>query len=202
MGTKLVFCVAFFLLVGRQGFADSYVMSSRTACVDVTRQGWHARPPKSTSPLNTPVGMVFIHHSAMMRCSDVNTCAAQVRAIQNFHMDVRGWDDIGYSFLVGEDGNVYEGRGWDRIGAHTYGYNDVAIGICVMGDFTTVTPNTQALDAVKNLIACGVRDSKVTTDYKLYGHRDSKKSHTECPGQAFYDLIRGWPHYDTHGPPP
>ena len=22
----------------------------------------------------------------------------------------KGWDDIGYSFIVGEDGNVYEGK--------------------------------------------------------------------------------------------
>lgn len=41
---------------------------------------------------------------------------------------VLGWWDIGYSFMVGEDGNVYEGRGWDQVGAHTYGYNTVGLG--------------------------------------------------------------------------
>lgn len=30
--------------------------------------------------------------------------------------------------MVGEDGNVYEGRGWSKIGAHTYGYNFNGIG--------------------------------------------------------------------------
>jgi hypothetical protein len=39
-----------------------------------------------------------------------------------------GFTDIGYSFVVGEDGNVYEARGWDAVGAHTYGYNDVGLG--------------------------------------------------------------------------
>lgn len=39
-----------------------------------------------------------------------------------------GWNDIGYSFVVGEDGNVYEARGWDSIGAHTKGYNSVGLG--------------------------------------------------------------------------
>ena len=39
-----------------------------------------------------------------------------------------GWSDIGYSFVVGEDGNVYEARGWDTIGAHTKGYNSVGLG--------------------------------------------------------------------------
>jgi hypothetical protein len=28
---------------------------------------------------------------------------------------------------------VYEGRGWDRVGAHTFGYNDVAIGKYILG---------------------------------------------------------------------
>lgn len=43
----------------------------------------------------------------------------------------RGWDDIGYSFLVGQDGNVYEGRGWHHVGAHTQGYAGVQQpGVC------------------------------------------------------------------------
>jgi N-acetylmuramoyl-L-alanine amidase len=36
--------------------------------------------------------------------------------------------DIGYHFLVGENGKVYEGRGWDRQGAHSPGWNNDAYG--------------------------------------------------------------------------
>ena len=39
-----------------------------------------------------------------------------------------GWNDIGYSFLVGGDGKVYEGRGWNHVRAHTSGYNSEGIG--------------------------------------------------------------------------
>lgn len=39
------------------------------------------------------------------------------------------WADIGYNFLVGEDGNVYEGRGWTQVGAQTLNYNSKSIGI-------------------------------------------------------------------------
>lgn len=59
-----------------------------------------------------------------------------MRSYQNLHMDDRGWWDIGYSFLIGEDGNVYEGRGWNYVGAHAPGYNTQSIGICVLGDFS------------------------------------------------------------------
>ena len=52
-------------------------------------------------------------------------CAAWVRSIQDYHMDDNEWSDIGYSFLTCGDGKIYEGRGWNTVGAHTRGYNDV-----------------------------------------------------------------------------
>lgn len=39
------------------------------------------------------------------------------------------------SFLVGQDGGVYEGVGWNIQGSHTYGYNDIALGIAFIGNF-------------------------------------------------------------------
>lgn len=36
-------------------------------------------------------------------------CTFQVRTIQTFHIESRGWDDIGYNFLVGGDGAIYVG---------------------------------------------------------------------------------------------
>ncbi len=41
------------------------------------------------------------------------------------------------SFLVGNDGNVYEGRGFNVQGAHTSGFNAVSYGTCFIGDFTS-----------------------------------------------------------------
>ena len=43
-------------------------------------------------------------------------------------MDDQGWNDIGYSFLIGGDGLMYEGRGWNIQGAHTLNYNTVGYG--------------------------------------------------------------------------
>lgn len=44
------------------------------------------------------------------------------------HCFFLGWSDIGYSFVIGEDGNVYEGRGWDTVGAHTLHHNTDGLG--------------------------------------------------------------------------
>nr|AHK22786.1 peptidoglycan recognition protein S2 [Sinohyriopsis cumingii] len=164
----------------------------------VTREEWHARPTRHTEHMNTPVGIVFIHHTAMAECDDQHSCTVEMQKIQNFHMDIRSWDDIGYNFLIGGDGRVYEARGWDRVGAHTRGWNDVAVAFSVMGDYTNKLPNSAALTAVHNIIDCGILKGKITPDYKMYGHRNAGT--TECPGQQLYDLIRTWPHFDPNKP--
>ena len=38
-------------------------------------------------------------------------------------------------FLIGGDGNVYEGVGWMKEGAHTYGYNKKSVGLAFIGNF-------------------------------------------------------------------
>lgn len=50
-------------------------------------------------------------------------------------MNEKNWGDIGYNFVVGEDGNIYEGRGWSKHGAHSVSYNSKSIGICLIGNF-------------------------------------------------------------------
>ena len=81
--------------------------------------------------------------------------------------DNTGWSDIGYNFLVGEDGNAYEGRGWDRVGAHASSYNSVSLGISVIGSFSTKLPHSAALDVVQQLISCGVSQVMLTASINL-----------------------------------
>lgn len=75
-----------------------------------------------------------------------------VRNIQTYHIESNNWHDIAYNFLIGCDGNVYEGRGWDKVGAHTYGYNKKAIGISFIGCFISILPPEISLNACKLLI--------------------------------------------------
>ncbi|KAH9518928.1 Peptidoglycan-recognition protein SC2 [Bulinus truncatus] len=160
----------------------------------ITRADWGARHPSSTPQhISGAVHYSFIHHSAGAECHDRATCQAQVKSFQNYHMDTHGWSDIGYTFIIGGDGSVFEGRGWNVVGAHTQGYNSVGYGFCFIGTFTSHVPTAAAQQAVKDLIACGVSEGKIQSNYVLRGHRDMGS--TECPGTAFYNLIKTWPHY-------
>jgi len=104
----------------------------------ISREEWKARERRDFEILAvTPTPYVVIHHGGTRNyCHDQNSCSAIVRSYQNMHMDNNGWWDIGYNFLVGEDGNAYEGRGWNYVGAHAPGYNTQSIGICLPGHFS------------------------------------------------------------------
>ncbi|XP_012883736.1 PREDICTED: N-acetylmuramoyl-L-alanine amidase [Dipodomys ordii] len=122
-------------------------------------------------------------------------CAASLRAVQRFHQGVRGWDDVGYSFVVGSDGYVYEGRGWHWVGAHTRGYNFRGFGVAFIGDYTASLPTAAALRTVRDgLPRCASRAGLLRPDYKLLGHRQLRRG-TDCPGDALFHLLRTWPHF-------
>ena len=61
-------------------------------------------------------------------CTTKEECIEKVKAIQKYHQDVKKNKDVAYNFLIGEDGNVYEGRGYTTRGGHlpdyTYYYNE------------------------------------------------------------------------------
>lgn len=42
------------------------------------------------------------------------------------------------SFAIGGDGNIYEGRGFNIVGAHAPKYNSKSVGICLIGDWRGV----------------------------------------------------------------
>ncbi|XP_064614109.1 peptidoglycan-recognition protein SC2-like [Liolophura sinensis] len=174
---------------------NHHVGSTTSGCPHiVSRQEWGARAPHgSAGRLSHTPKYIFVHHSATHGCHTQSSCAQEVRSFQNYHMDSKHYSDIEYSFLIGEDGNVYEGRGWDMVGAHTLGHNHDGLGFCVIGTFTHQLPNDAAMSALKRLIGCAVTMGKVTSTYTLKGHRDVRP--TECPGQKLYDVIRTWPHY-------
>lgn len=62
-----------------------------------------------------------------------------------------------------------------------------------MGTYTNQLPNNGALTALEEIIDCAESLGKITSNYILMGHRDVVA--TECPGDALYEEIQGWPHY-------
>eukprot|EP00075_Anas_platyrhynchos_P011064 XP_027300317.1 N-acetylmuramoyl-L-alanine amidase [Anas platyrhynchos] len=139
----------------------------------VPRCMWGARPYRGTpKPLSLPLGSVYIHHTFVPSapCRTFAACARAMRSMQRFHQDTRGWDDIGYSFVVGSDGYLYQGRGWHWVGAHTRGHNTKGYGVGYVGNFSATLPDPDAIALVRDgLLPCAVRAGRLRHDYALRG---------------------------------
>ncbi|XP_053597824.1 peptidoglycan recognition protein 1-like [Microplitis demolitor] len=163
----------------------------------MSRQEWNARNVSGHELLWTrPTPYIVIHHGGILHyCYDIKECSLIVKSYQDLHIDTNKWIDIGYNFVIGEDGNIYEARGWDYIGAHAPGFNTQSIGISIIGDFSHFQPNKNALKALDNLIACGVLLNKISPNYQVIGHRQSRV--TACPGEVFYSYVKSMPRWTS-----
>lgn len=174
----------------------------------ITREQWGADPTLVRDcydpPWGTTIQGVFVHHTAGTNSYAASDSPAIVRGIHAYHVESRGWCDIGYNFLVDRYGQIFEGRrgGWRKPirGAHSGEYNLNTAGISLMGTFEVDTPPTAMKEALTRLVSWVIgshyRDPlgtttmySSTTGYAkvfnvISGHRDSMD--TTCPGDVVY----------------
>ena len=114
------------------------------------------------------VQQLFVHHTAGR--NDDPDPAGTMRAIYEYHTQRQGWCDVGYNFVIGPDGTIFEGR-WARrygpweihssedldrravAGAHVAGYNSGSVGVSVMGNYSQVRPSPAVRRALAELLA-------------------------------------------------
>ena len=74
------------------------------------------------------VDRVFLHCSA----SD-NPDHDDIATIRSWHVDERGWSDVGYHYFIRSDGALQEGRPLERTPAAQAGHNAGTIAVCLHG---------------------------------------------------------------------
>lgn len=149
-----------------------------------SRAQWGARPPRSVTLVSWSERRYFVVHYSGAPATQT------VRAIQDWCMNApphgRGFADIDYNHLVrGTTGEIYEGRGWNVVGAHATGYNTNGVGICVIGDGPI---SVAAKRSVRWLYEqYNARCGRTLT---LRGHRDVATTGTDCPGNTIEAWVR------------
>jgi len=161
------------------------------------RSEWGARSTRCSAGLGNAYRMA-IHHTESPTNDSVSP-QARLRNIQSYHMDVRGWCDIGYHYLMSRDGRLWEGRPGHLRGAHAgAGHNTGNIGLSVIGSHGSTPITGTQLHSFAGLIR-GLCDQHgiSTTRSAIKGHREYKS--TSCPGNALFaqlddivDLARDW----------
>ncbi|XP_066587040.1 peptidoglycan-recognition protein SA-like isoform X2 [Prorops nasuta] len=159
----------------------------------VPRGGWATIPPKSINYLIVPIPYVIIHHSVTPECTTRSGCVNRLENIRDYHMTDLKSNDIGFNFMIGGDGNIYEGCGWTLEGAHTYGFNKRSISIMFVGNFQEKKVNSTFLDLAHKLILCGKDQGMLREDVKVIGGRQAIS--TASPGLELFLQIQDWPEW-------
>lgn len=107
------------------------------------------------------------------------------------------WGDIGYNFIVGSDGYIYVGRGWEKVGVHTSGFNHHSMAIAFIGDFRTDIPNNQMISSAIRLLDFGTKRNKLSKVYQLFGQCQLHSAFPYSPGKNVIKVIREWPHWNS-----
>jgi N-acetyl-anhydromuramyl-L-alanine amidase AmpD len=144
---------------------------------------------------------IVVHHSA--------TAAGSAATFHRHHQG-KGWEGLGYHFVIGNgsetpDGFVEVGYRWTRqlTGAHVGGDNNIGkIGVCLVGNLDAATPTSRQMASLHKLleflqVRCGIPSSRVR------GHSEvTRPGYTHCPGQNLpmpdlrSGLLREPPPYD------
>lgn len=119
-----------------------------------SRAAWGARAPRAVNYGST-IRKAIVHHTVSGNGYSQSQVPGIIRGIQAYHQDGRGWDDIGYNFLVDRFGGIWEGRGGgiDRavVGAHASGFNTNTVGISILGDYSGSRPSAAAVEGVSRV---------------------------------------------------
>ncbi|XP_055680319.1 uncharacterized protein LOC129788369 [Lutzomyia longipalpis] len=159
----------------------------------LSKQQWGGRAPLKVFYNILPIEYVIVHHTVSGTCNMQRKCETLVQNIQSYHMNELKLDDIGYNFIIGGDGSIFEGVGWHRRGSHTYGYNYRSIGIAFLGNYENYAPTKKSTQAAKDLIECGISIGELSKDVKIYAAKQVQS--TLSPGEHLFDDIKTWPHW-------
>jgi N-acetylmuramoyl-L-alanine amidase-like protein len=190
---------------GRPG--QAVAATSQPAIISRARWGADESLRDHAPEYSDTVKAAFVHHTVQSNSYSPSESAALVRADYLYHVRGRGWNDIGYNFLVDRYGRVFEGRygGVTRavLGAHAGGFNTNTTGVSLLGTFTSSRPTGPMLAGLQRLLAWKLDLTHVNprgltvltsagganTRYPpgrrvvartILGHRST--SYTDCPG--------------------
>jgi len=154
----------------------------------ISRDSWGAKPNKTKfSKLGEVKGLV-IHWSAYPVAIGNQAEMDQCKTIQRLHQEDRGWNDVAYNFLVGDTGQIYEGRGFGNRSAAQGGnsrqeinYNNKHyVAVCWLGGSKpTDKPSDKAIKSIEWLYEQVGGELKPHSSFKQ----------TDCPGDSWRQWI-------------
>jgi N-acetylmuramoyl-L-alanine amidase len=97
-----------------------------------------------------------------------------VEQVRDWHVNGRGFRDIGYHFFIRLDGTIDKGRPIEQAGAHAKGYNKHSIGVVYVGGLDSYgkPKDTRTVAQFHALRRCVETLKVIYGDVEVVGHRD------------------------------
>lgn len=132
---------------------------------------------------------IVIHTSAMENAS--------FEAVKKYHIEERGWDDIGYHFYIEKNGRIKRGRDENIVGSHcrAASMNFKSLGICFEGHHD-YEEWTQDQETSFDYLCLKLMDKYNIPKENIIGHREAYdmegiKRKKTCPGKKInMSLVR------------
>lgn len=158
------------------------------------RQQWSKSNSETPCQLliESPAKYVVIGHTVSLPCQTQLACETTVIEIQNYHKSL-GRCDISYNFVIGDDGYIYEGRGWTKLGIKSLSFSCSSLGIGLVGNFNLNEPSDIMINSLNLLLKEGVALGQISPTYKLIAH--SQLNNWGSPGIHVEELMKKWDHW-------
>jgi N-acetylmuramoyl-L-alanine amidase len=112
----------------------------------------------------------------VVHCTDSpDSLDVGAKEIDEWHRD-KGWNEIGYNWVVRRDGTLESGRSEEKVGAHCLGFNQTSIGIVWVG---RDTPTAEQYETLIEKVSELQHRFDVRTP-RVFGHRELNSGRT-CP---------------------
>lgn len=128
------------------------------------------------------INKIIVHCSATQEGKDLD--AAE---INKWHLK-RGWDGIGYHYVVLLDGVIEYGRSIYKQGAHVKGENEGSIGICYIGGVESkrgsngewIAKDTRTPEQKESLLLLLKTLKKMHPEATIHGHNEFAAKSCPC----------------------
>lgn len=119
---------------------------------------------------------IIIHCTATPEGREVT-----VKEIDSWHKQ-RGWQGVGYHYVIYLDGSIHPGRDINKVGAHCSGHNKNSIGICYVGglDKNMKPKDTRTPEQKEALIHLLRKLKNRHPNAGIFGHRDFANKACPC----------------------
>ncbi len=104
------------------------------------------------SPKDNYPEFIVVHHSGGTDANPLeDTSHHTANIMESYHLS-KGWEGLGYHYVIHKNGDVWKGRPEHYHAAHTVGYNNKSIGICLAGNFDATLPTKEQEKSLTTLL--------------------------------------------------